>query len=242
MHFLDLHRFQDPGLLGLALRHASAGPPHNERLEYLGDAALDLVVAEALYRQHPDLDEGRLSELKASVVSRPSLAAAARRVGLQEGAVLGQGLTAETLSRALLANLMEAWLGAIYLDGGLEAVRGAIEQALAEPLRGALAHELEANPKQALQHLAQAQTGRPPEYELLRERGLAHARAFQVRARLNGRAFPSAWGRTRKEAERWAAHEALLELSLDGAAGGPAATGSGAELMPETRSTAPHKA
>lgn len=242
MHFLDIYRFNRPELLGLALRHASAGPPHNERLEYLGDAALDLVVAEALYRQHADLDEGRLSELKASVVSRPSLAAAARRVGLSEGAVLGQGLTAETLSRALLANLMEAWLGAIYLDGGLEAVRNAIEQALAEPLRGALAHELEANPKQALQHLAQAQTGRPPEYELLRERGLAHARAFQVRARLNGRTFPSAWGRTRKEAERWAAHEALLELSPGGEAAGAAATAASDEIPLDARAETANEA
>jgi ribonuclease III len=217
MHFLDLYRFQDPGLLALALRHASAGPPHNERLEYLGDAVLDLVVAEALYRQHPELDEGRLSELKASVVSRASLSAAARRARLPEGAVLGQGLTAETLSRALLANLMEAWLGAIYLDGGLEPARAAIHAALIESLRGALAHELETNPKQVLQHRAQAQTGRPPEYELLCERGLAHARAFKVRAKLAGRVFPSAWGRTRKEAERWAAHEALLILSDEAA-------------------------
>lgn len=212
MDFRDLHTFSDPGLLGLALRHASAGQPHNERLEFLGDAALDLVVAEALYRRHGELDEGRLSELKASVVSRPSLAQAARRIGLPEAALLGQGLTADALSRAVLANLLEAWLGAIYLDAGLEAVRAAVEQALAEPLGEAFGREAVTNPKQTLQHLAQAQTGRPPEYELLSERGLAHARAFQVRAKLGAQVFPAAWGRTRKEAERWAAHEALLRL------------------------------
>jgi ribonuclease-3 len=212
MDFRDLHTFRDPALLDLALRHASAGPPHNERLEYLGDAALDLVVAEALYRRHGQLDEGQLSELKASVVSRPSLAQAARRIGLPAAAALGQGLTADALSRAVLANLLEAWLGAIYLDAGLEAVRSAVEQSLSEPLGEAFGREAVTTPKQTLQHLAQAQTGRPPEYELLRERGVAHARAFQVRAKLGPRVFPPAWGRTRKEAERWAAHEALLRL------------------------------
>jgi ribonuclease-3 len=217
MDFRALHPFRDPALLELALRHASAGPQHNERLEYLGDAALDLVVAEALYRRHGDLDEGLLSELKASVVSRPSLALAARRIGLPEAAVLGQGLTADALSRAVLANLLEAWLGAIYLDAGLEAVRSAVEQALSEPLGEAFGRGAVTNPKQTLQHLAQAQTGRPPEYELLRERGVAHARAFQVRAKLGPQVFPPAWGRTRKEAERWAAHEALLRLFPEGA-------------------------
>ena len=206
------HTFDDERLLERALRHASSGTDHNERLEFLGDAVLDLIVAEELFRNHPDLDEGHLTELKAWVVSRATLAHAARDLGLGDRAVLGPGLQRRALSRSVLANLYEAVLGAVYLDAGQDVARRFVLDTLAEPLARVDARDAGPNPKQSLQQLAQARTGVPPHYELVEERGLAHARAFLVRARIGGTAYAGAWGRTRKEAERWAAHEALLAL------------------------------
>ena len=206
------HDFWDQALLERALCHASAGDEHNERLEFLGDAVLDLIVAERLYRAHGDVDEGVLTELKAWVVSRATLAQAASQMGLADLAQFGVGMNREALSRAVLANLYEATLGAVYLDAGLESSREFVEATLSEPL--ARVGELKAgpNPKQRLQHTAQQLCGEPPHYALVRERGQDHAKAFLVRARVGQENFPPAWGRTRKDAERWAAHEALLIL------------------------------
>ncbi|MBI5435256.1 MAG: ribonuclease III [Planctomycetes bacterium] len=210
------HEFRDPALLELALTHAScASSVDNERLEYLGDAALDLIVAEDLYRNAPSAPEGTLTELKSNVVSRKTLARAALELGLQDRARLGGGLIGRALPSSVLANLYEAVLGAIYLDAGFAAAREFAERTLAEPLADARAARADTNPKQRLQHLTQARHGTLPRYELVTERGDAHARAFLVRAHVQTRAFPTAWGRTRKEAESWAAEEALLELELE---------------------------
>jgi ribonuclease-3 len=198
------------------LTHAScASSADNERLEYLGDAALDLIVAEDLYRNAPDAPEGVLTELKSNVVSRKTLARASLALGLQGRARVGGGFSGRALPSSVLANLYEAVLGAIYLDAGYDAARAFAERTLAEPLADARATRTESNPKQRLQHLAQGEFGTLPRYELLAERGVAHARAFLVRAHVLERAFPSAWGRTRKEAESWAAEEALLVLELE---------------------------
>lgn len=208
------YRFESEELLELALTHSStAAGRHNERLEFLGDAALDLIVADELFRRHPDLPEGVLTQLKASVVSRDALAAAARALALEERARVGAGLSKRALSRAVLANLYEALVGAVYLDGGLEAARGFVDRTLAGALHEAYERRQAPNPKQELQELCQRRWGAPPEYPLLESRGEAHARAFLVRAEVDGRAFPPAWGRTVREAERWAAFEALLVLA-----------------------------
>jgi len=208
--------FKDPALLELALTHSStAGAEHNERLEFLGDAALDLVVAEDLFRHHPDLPEGRLTEMKAWVVSRRSLADAARALELESLAQVGRGLSRRALSRAVLANLYEAVLGALYVDSGLEAARAFAHETLARQLAEVREHRQGVVPKQAFQEYCQKNWGAPPDYELLESRGEAHARAFLVAARAGEQEFPSAWGRTRKEAESWAAYEALLVLGQD---------------------------
>ncbi len=210
------HRFREPALLELALTHASAhGERDNERLEFLGDAALDLIVAEELYRAHPDLAEGDLTELKASVVSRKVLALAAQALDLGSAARVGPSMRGRLLPVSVLANLYEAVLGAVYVDAGFEAARAFAHATLAEPLERVHRRLGAANPKQALQHLTQARWNEVPTYELIEERGRAHARAFLVAARAVARRFPSAWGRTRKEAERWAAHEALLVLEAE---------------------------
>jgi ribonuclease-3 len=213
------HVFSDAALLELALTHASSHTERdNERLEFLGDAALDLIVAEELFRAHGDLSEGPLTELKASVVSRKTLAQAAARLDLGARADVGPGMRGRALPLSVLANLYEAVLGAVYLDGGYAAARAFALATLSEALARVHRRVPAANPKQALQQLAQARWGEVPVYELLAERGSAHARAFLVAAELQGRRFPSAWGRTLKEAERWAAHEALLVLDGEGGA------------------------
>lgn len=207
------HDFSDPGLLRLALTHASTGDAtDNERLEYLGDAALDLIVAEDLYRQQSDLDEGELTERKASVVSRKSLAEAARRMDLHLMARVGGGLDQRTLSQSVMANLYEAVLGAIYLDAGLEAAGTFVSKTLSVELKRAHSRDVErpaASPKQMLQEHCQAAHGSVPRYEIVETRGEAHSRAFLIRAVLGDKKFPTAWGRNRKEAERFAALEAL---------------------------------
>lgn len=207
------HDFRDPALLQLAMTHASTGAESdNERLEFLGDAVLDLLVAEELFRHHAELPEGDLTELKAWVVSRKVLAEAARVLGLQETVHVGQGMKDRALPRSVLANLFEAVLGAVYLDGGLDAARAFALNTLRRPLDRVRSLRSAPNPKQELQRIAQVSSGAPPHYLVLDERGHAHAKAFLVAAKIAGRTFPSAWGRTRKEAERWAAHEALLVL------------------------------
>ena len=207
------HDFCDPRLLELALTHASTGASEdNERLEFLGDAVLDLIVAEELYRVLPELSEGAMTELKAWVVSRKVLAGVARALELEGQAHVGQGMKARALTSSVLANLYEASLGAVYLDAGLEAARAYAHATLQKPLERVRALQGAPNEKQILQRHSQIGTGVPPAYLVLKERGHAHAKAFLCAAEIGGRRFPSAWGRTRKEAERWAAHEALLVL------------------------------
>ncbi len=207
------HEFNDPHLLRLAMTHSSMGlAQSNERLEFLGDTVLDLIVAEALFRDHPEMDEGALTEFKAEAVSRKSLAEAAKRLGLDEHVRVGMGLRSRVLPRSVLANIYEALLGAIYLDGGLEVSRAYVEATLAKALHEPHLRSTPVNPKQELQQHCQKLWGTPPKYKVQEEIGRAHARAFLVTAVCEDREFPSAWGRTVKEAERWAAHEALLVL------------------------------
>ncbi|MEO0649471.1 MAG: ribonuclease III [Planctomycetota bacterium] len=207
------HRFRDADLLELALTHASTeGKQDNERLEFLGDAVLDLIVAERLFADDPRATEGELTERKSAVVSRRSLAEAARALNLEDLARVGRGMRRGVFPRSVLANLYEAVLGAVYLDGGLDAAERFVDATLSATLASVADRRAGEEPKQRLQHLAQCLTGDPPTYVQLEERGVAHARAFQIAAEVGKQRYPAAWGRTRKEAERWAAYEALLVL------------------------------
>ncbi|MEM8711473.1 MAG: ribonuclease III [Planctomycetota bacterium] len=217
----SFHAFADESLAELALTHASAGISagdgrrDNERMEFLGDTVLDLVIAEALFGDRARYSEGALTEMKAQVVSRKALAGAALRMDLGAHARIGRGLNRKALSRSVLANLYEAVVGAIYLDGGLEAAREFVLDTLTPELSAARERGGEALPKQAFQEFCQQQFNGPPNYKVIRTRGDANARAFLVAAKAGGRIFPTAWGRTMKEAEHWAAYEALLELGLE---------------------------
>lgn len=214
------HAFVDPALLEEALTHASARPRHNERLEFLGDAVLDLVVAEELFGARTDLPEGELTVRKSHVVSRPTLAEAADRLGLTPRLRVGKGLRKVELSSTVRAGLFEAVVGAVYLDGGLEAARSFVHATLSAPLDRARAAAEVVVPKQRLQELAQRDGGAPPTYELLEEAGEAHAPRFRVRAVVAGTPHPDAWGSTVKEAEMEAARLALAQLEGDGSRDG----------------------
>jgi ribonuclease III len=208
------HSFREPALLELALTHSSLGEDFdNERLEFLGDAALDLIVAEELFLRHATAAEGDLTELKANIVSRKALAEAAQELGLDKLARLGAGLQSRALPRSVLANIYEAVLGAVYLDAGLEGARAFARSTLKRALEAERVAAGANNPKQRFQHICQRDFGTLPSYPVLESRGEAHARAFLVAAQIDEQRFPSAWGRTRKEAETWAAYEALLVLS-----------------------------
>ena len=176
------HRFRSPELLQQALRHRSAGSPHNERLEFLGDALVNLVVAEALYERWPKADEGTLTRARASLVRESSLAELARRLQLGDRLELGPGEMKSGGHRrdSILADAVEAIIGAVHLDAGFEACRamvlGWFEASLDELPTG----KAEKDPKTRLQEWLQGRQLPRPNYRLLATTGDDHARVFLV--------------------------------------------------------------
>ena len=179
------HGFADPSRLETALRHRSAGAPHNERLEFLGDAVLALLVAEALHARWPKSDEGALTRARSALVRESNLAQVARGLGLGDRLVLGPGemKSGGRHRDSILADALEAVVGAIYLDGGLEACRLAVLPWFEEGLSAMPTGKVDKDPKTRLQEWLQARQWARPEYELVEARGPDHARRFVVRAR-----------------------------------------------------------
>jgi ribonuclease-3 len=215
------YRFRDRGLLEHALTHksraaedASGGVADNESLEFLGDAVLGLVVADALFHQYPDYDEGQKSKVKAAVVSTQSLARHAERLRLGEHLILGRGeeKTGGRFKQALLADGYEALIAALYLDGGLEAAETFLRRELKDALDEGSAQSFVRDYKSALQERLQA-LGRPlPEYRVSGEAGPDHRKTFSVEVVVNGEVLGTATGRAKKEAEQEAARLALIKL------------------------------
>ena len=207
--------FSDPALLRLALTHRSHGSRNYERLEFLGDSILNFVAASLIYRARPRDSEGDLSRLRSRVVRGETLARVAKRLDLGPHLRLGEGeLKSGGFRRdSILADALEALLGAIYLDGGFDACRGVIE-AVFRPVIDALpdAESLK-DAKTRLQEWLQAH-GRPlPEYSLVAESGAEHAKRFRVRCHLaDSGAFQEADGTSRRKAEQAAAAALLQEL------------------------------
>ena len=214
---IDYH-FSDPDLLETALTHASVAPTRlqsNERLEFLGDAVLGLVVCGALYSSYDELMEGEMTKMKSSVVSRQRCAAVAEELGICKLLFLGKGMASpERLPQSVAAAVFEAIIGAIYVDGGLEPACKFILEHLQPYLADALADEHHNNFKSLLQQHAQRRWDTTPDYQLLDEKGPDHSKCFEIAAAIAGRQFPSAWGRSKKEAEQKAARRALLALGL----------------------------
>lgn len=208
------YRFADDGLLQLALTHRSAGRPNNERLEFLGDALVNLVVAEMLFDARPRASEGDLSRLRAQLVSEPALAERARELQLGDVLKLGGGeLKSGGFRRdSILADAFEALVAAIYRDGGYEACRDWLRTRFAEPLAAVGAPSKD--PKTRLQEWLQARGLALPHYELLAEHGEEHARRFDVACELQEPAghFEGS-GDSRRAAEQLAAEKALAALA-----------------------------
>jgi len=210
------YRFKDPDMLASALTHASVATNRlasNERLEFLGDAVLGLVICEELYARFPEYLEGELTRIKSVVVSRETCARVADRLGLVNHLSLGKGITeSANLPSSLAACAYEAIVGAVYLDGGLAVAQRLILRDMGEEIDRVLAGEHRLNYKSLLQQHAQHDLGATPTYDVLDEKGPDHAKAFEVAVVLRGRRYPSAWGPSKKSAEQRAAMEALRAL------------------------------
>ena len=206
------HVFADPELLRRALTHRSYGAPNNERLEFVGDAVLGFVVALALFERFPHIPEGDLSRARAHLVNQETLAQVARRAGLGGAIHLGEGeIRSGGSDRAsILADAMEAVFGAVFLDGGFEAARRAIDGAYAELLRDADPSTLGKDPKTRLQEWLQARRMPVPEYAIVATSGEAHAQRFTVECRIPDLGVVEAGsGASRRAAEQDAAQRAL---------------------------------
>ncbi|MFP4105677.1 MAG: ribonuclease III [Phycisphaerae bacterium] len=212
------HDFDDPGLLKLALTHSSVAPTRlesNERLEFLGDAVLGLVVCHQLHELDENLTEGDMTKIKSSVVSRQTCAAIAEEAGISNLMRLGKGLaTPDGLPTSVSAAVFESIIGAIYLDGGLEPARKFILRHVQPHIEEALAEKNTSNYKSLLQQHAQRKWGKTPSYTVLDEKGPDHSKCFEVAVSIDGRHFPSAWGMNKKDAEQQAALLALQTLQV----------------------------
>jgi ribonuclease-3 len=212
--------FQSQSLLKQAFTHASYRNEHrrphledNERLEFLGDAVLELVVSEYLYRTNTNLPEGELTRLRAAIVCEPSLVRFARRLRFDQYIRLGRGeeRSGGRNRPALLADVFEAFIGALYLDQGLDAVKAFMDRHFF-PYLGDYAQALDY--KTALQEWVQQHVGKELRYEIVEERGPAHAREFVVQVWIGSEVMGSGTGRSKKEAEQGAAREALTKFGL----------------------------
>lgn len=221
------YRFRDPHLLDQALTHKSyvnerktTEGQDNERLEFLGDAVLSLIISEHLAATCPELSEGALSKLKARLVSEACLAAAAVRMDLGRQLRLGKG---EELSKgrekhSLLADALEALIAAVYLDGGLDASRAFTERALAPELKNVEEHHLQPGTedyKTQFQELCQKRFSTLPRYATVRESGPDHRKLFEVELTLNGEIVGVGRGHTKKEAEQMAAKQAMEAMKRE---------------------------
>lgn len=211
------YTFRNPTFLRSALTHAS-GADHrlasNERLEFLGDAILGAIVCELLYLRFPEYLEGELTRIKSVVVSRRTCAKISERLGFDEFLILGKGMGSQDQTpSSVLADVFESLVGAIYLDGGMDAAKRFIirhiEAEIDETVDGLIGNNYKSN----LQQVAQRQFGETPTYLLLDEKGPDHSKCFEIAAQIGLHRYPPAWGRNKKDAEQRAAMNALSQLS-----------------------------
>ncbi len=221
----QLHlKFKDSSLLKQALVHTSylnenpgIDVGSNERLEFLGDAALGVVVAHALYSEYPNVDEGKLTELRAHLVRRDTLARAAARLELGEYLQLGRGEDAAGGRRrpTNLARAYEALVGAIFLDGGIAKTRAFIKRSLSDELAALRKTGMPHDPKSRLQEVIQSRWQTTPSYKLMKTEGPDHARRFTVQVMVGGKSLGVGEGRSKQMAEKEAAQHALDGIALE---------------------------
>ena len=210
--------FDDREILNRALTHSSiAASRHesNERLEFLGDSVLGLVVCEHLHKNYPALLEGEMTKVKSAVVSRRVCAEEARRLGLDSLLVLGKGMaSARELPSSVAAAVWESIIGALYVDGGLEVAEDFIVSALEDRIEKAVHSGHHHNFKSVLQQVAQRMFAAMPQYSVLDEKGPDHAKCFEVGVTIGAHTFEPRWGPNKKKAEQDAALSALEELKI----------------------------
>jgi ribonuclease III len=209
------HQFRDPDLARQALTHRSFGAPHNERLEFLGDSLLNCAVATILYERFPQLPEGDLSRLRAALVNQRSLSEVAVKLGLGDRLRLGEGeLKSGGFRRpSILADSLEALLGAVFLDAGFEATRRAVASLLTEKLESAINRPVDKDPKTALQEHLQGRGLALPRYSVQKTEGEAHEQTFIVECRVDDLGITaSGTGASRRAAEQAAAEGVLEQL------------------------------
>jgi ribonuclease-3 len=214
-------KFKDGALLKAALIHSSfvnenpqAAPESNERLEFLGDAVLGLVVADDLYAIYPDQDEGQLTELRTLLVRRDTLAKAARRLKLGDDLYLGKGEeSGGGRSRPTnLAHAYEALVGAVFLDQGLETAREFVRSSLDQEFQSLPLRLFPLDPKSRLQEMSQSRYQTPPQYRLVEAVGPDHQRRFTVEVIVGGAPLGRGEGLSKQDAEKEAARAALAQL------------------------------
>jgi ribonuclease-3 len=211
------HRFKDRSLLITALTHSSCAYESskdavcNERLEFLGDAVLDFVVGEAIFRRFPDMDEGGMTEMRAAAVCEKALAEYAKQLDLGRYILLGRGEEAAHGERrpSILSDALEAVIAAIYLDRGMTVVKQVILALFAEELHAIDSAEYSQDFKTSLQEKIQELHRRPPTYHVVGEAGPDHDRTFTAEVRLAGRVLGKGSGKSKKQAEQAAARDAL---------------------------------
>lgn len=211
------YSFKNPELLIESLTHSSIADSRlssNERLEFVGDAILGMVVCQELYHRFPDYLEGELTKIKSAVVSRRVCAQMAQELELTRYLILGKGMgSRHQLPSSLAAAVYEALIAAIFLDSGkMEVARKFILDSAGEYITQAAESEHQRNFKSQLQQYAQKVLAATPSYELLDEKGPDHSKCFEVSVVVNGHRYASAWGPSKKEAEQKAAYLALREL------------------------------
>jgi ribonuclease-3 len=213
-------KFKDAAILKRAFVHSSfvnenpdQEPESNERLEFLGDAVLGLIVADDLFAAYPDQDEGKLTELRTHLVRRDTLARAGRQLGLGQDLLLGRGEEAGggRDRPTNLAHVYEAVVGAIFLDGGLQAARRFVRSSLGEDFKSISERAL-IDPKSRLQEISQSRYQTTPIYRLVEAEGPDHARQFTVEVTVDGQALGKGSGPSKQQAEKEAAQEALQSL------------------------------
>jgi len=221
------HRFKEPFWLEKALTHSSNRSDlglSNERMEFLGDAILGIVVSEHLFHKYSESPEGELTAIKSIVVSQRTLAQHSRELQLDKFLSVGRGMSgARRLPNSVVANVFEAIIAAIYLDQGLEAARGFVLRCLDSEIEEAERTKHETNYKSLLQQLAQRELGCTPTYRVIQEAGPDHAKSFRVVTVIRDVDYGTGWGRNKKEAEQRSAKESLALLKAQVAAAKPPA-------------------
>jgi len=212
------YEFSDKNLLAKAFTHSSSVDNRllsNERLEFLGDAVLAVVICQTLFERFPGYLEGDLTKIKSMLVSRGTCARIARKLGLHKFLKVGKGMaSSRALSGSLAAGVLETTIAAIYIDGGFDAANSFVLRVFNSLIERADAEQAQGNYKSLLQQHAQEQFNVTPVYVLLDEKGPDHNKCFELEVVIADRHFPSAWGTNKKEAEQKAAFNALVELGV----------------------------